>query len=413
LHPENPRYFLFRGKPTVLVTSAEHYGAVLNLDFNYRKYLSTLQSYGFNYTRIFTGVYWEVPGDFRITSNTLAPAPGRAVWPFDDAYLPRLRDFVAEAGRRGIVVEVTLFCPYYQDTMWKASPLYDPSIPRLEALSLKHPRLVAIQEDLTRRVVGALREFDNVFYEICNEPYTRDVPADWQAHIARVVAETDQTHLIAQNIANRSQKVTGANPLVSIFNFHYAHPPDAVAVNWDLRKPIGYDETGFDGQGDAPYRIQAWDFLLAGGALFNHLDYSFAVGHEDGTFAYPATQPGAGSHTLRRQLRFLKDFFHRLDFLRMAPDPDVTSAARVFSRAGKEYVLYVHHGRRVRDAKPPFQITPGPHATELRLNLPAGRWRAEWINPKTGRVEKRERFRHDQPVTSPPYHEDMVLHVRR
>jgi hypothetical protein len=25
LHPENPRY-LFRGKPTVLVTSGEHYG---------------------------------------------------------------------------------------------------------------------------------------------------------------------------------------------------------------------------------------------------------------------------------------------------------------------------------------------------------------------------------------------------
>ena len=26
LHPENPHYFLFRGKPTVLVTSGEHYG---------------------------------------------------------------------------------------------------------------------------------------------------------------------------------------------------------------------------------------------------------------------------------------------------------------------------------------------------------------------------------------------------
>jgi hypothetical protein len=28
LHPDNPRYFLWRGKPTVLITSAEHYGAV-------------------------------------------------------------------------------------------------------------------------------------------------------------------------------------------------------------------------------------------------------------------------------------------------------------------------------------------------------------------------------------------------
>jgi|GEM_PF-2540475 len=26
LHPDNPHYFLFQGKPTVLITSAEHYG---------------------------------------------------------------------------------------------------------------------------------------------------------------------------------------------------------------------------------------------------------------------------------------------------------------------------------------------------------------------------------------------------
>lgn len=42
LHPDNPRYFLFRGRPTVVVTSGEHYGAVLNLDFDFRRYLDTL-----------------------------------------------------------------------------------------------------------------------------------------------------------------------------------------------------------------------------------------------------------------------------------------------------------------------------------------------------------------------------------
>src|SRR5262245_31400099 len=33
LHPDNPHYFLFRSKLVVLITSGEHYGAVLNLDF--------------------------------------------------------------------------------------------------------------------------------------------------------------------------------------------------------------------------------------------------------------------------------------------------------------------------------------------------------------------------------------------
>ncbi|HYN01887.1 MAG TPA: hypothetical protein VE359_05550, partial [Vicinamibacteria bacterium] len=38
LHPENPSYLSFRGKATVLVGSGEHYGAVVNLDFDTRRY---------------------------------------------------------------------------------------------------------------------------------------------------------------------------------------------------------------------------------------------------------------------------------------------------------------------------------------------------------------------------------------
>ena len=34
LHPENPHYLIYQGNPTVLVTSAEHYGAVLNAAFD-------------------------------------------------------------------------------------------------------------------------------------------------------------------------------------------------------------------------------------------------------------------------------------------------------------------------------------------------------------------------------------------
>ena len=41
VHPENPRYFLWRGRPTVLVTGGEHYGSVINPDFDCRLYLAT------------------------------------------------------------------------------------------------------------------------------------------------------------------------------------------------------------------------------------------------------------------------------------------------------------------------------------------------------------------------------------
>src|SRR2546425_12602456 len=73
LLPANPHYFLFRGKPTVLITSGEHYGAVLNKAFDYVRYLDTLKSDRLNLTRTFSGVYREIPGNFNIRENTLAP----------------------------------------------------------------------------------------------------------------------------------------------------------------------------------------------------------------------------------------------------------------------------------------------------------------------------------------------------
>ena len=82
LHPENPRYFLWRGRATVLVASGEHYGSVMNQDFDYRKYLITIETAGLNHTRIFLGDYVERAGAFGIVDDTIAPAPGRLLVPW-------------------------------------------------------------------------------------------------------------------------------------------------------------------------------------------------------------------------------------------------------------------------------------------------------------------------------------------
>src|SRR6266849_10915162 len=71
-HPTNPRLAVFRGRPTLLVGSTEHYGAVLNPDFDYRRYLDTVAAACLNLIRLFTGAYVEKQGDFGIRLNTLA-----------------------------------------------------------------------------------------------------------------------------------------------------------------------------------------------------------------------------------------------------------------------------------------------------------------------------------------------------
>ncbi|MBT4820552.1 MAG: cellulase family glycosylhydrolase, partial [Lentisphaerae bacterium] len=324
LHPDNPHYFLFRGEPLILITSAEHYGAVLNLDFDYERYLETLARDGMNHTRTFVGAYCEPVGAFRIQRNTLAPAAGRFIAPWarsnqdgyanggnrfdlkrwDPSYFERLRGFVAKAGELGIVVEVNLFCPFYRDEMWELSPMNARNnvngignVPRERAYALDGEKgLLGVQEQMTRKVVSELKDCDNVFYETMNEPYQRAVPLDWELRIAQVVRETEAAlgvkHLMSRNVANGKARVHNPHPEFSILNFHYAWPPDAVTMNYGLARLIGDNETGFKGNGDFHYRREGWAFILAGGGLYNNLDYSFTVGHEDGTFEYPTTQPG-------------------------------------------------------------------------------------------------------------------------
>lgn len=437
LLPENPRYFRFRGKPAFLLTSGEHYGAILNGEFDYLPYLDELARHEFNQTRTFSGTYREVPGSFKIAENTLAPRAERYVAPWsrsetpgatdgghkfnldawNDAYFQRLDDFVTRAGKRGIVVELVLFCPFYDEELWTVNPLNIRNnvnevgaMPREEVYTLKHSKMVDRHEAFVRKVVTALKRHDNLYYEICNEPYFGGVTLDWQARIASVIVETERAlggprHLIAQNIANGRAKVDNPDPAVSLFNFHYAHPPDVIALNAGLNKAIGDDETGFRGNNDRPYRTEAWDFLIAGGGLYGNLDYSFTVTHPDGSAKVGPPTPGGGGPAFRKQMAILGAFLKRFDFTRMTPEDSVVVAgvpekatARVLAIRGKAYAIYLNGGSKA----------------DLLLDLPAGGYRADWIDTKTGEVVKTSDLDHPGgrvTLGSPAYVEDVALRV--
>lgn len=451
LHPENGHYFEWQGKPTILVTSGEHYGLLLNLDFDIPQYLSALEKDGLNHTRVFSGTYRELPGGHGIEDNTLAPAKGRYLSPwkrsdqpgyydggnkfdlkqYDPEYFRRLKELMTEAGKRGIVVELTLFCPLYTDGEWLASPFHaDNNIngignwPRDETMTLKHPELVEIQEDFVRKVVAELNEFGNLYYESCNEPYARKVPRDWEERIVQVLHEAEQKqpqqHLISMNIANGARKVENPPEGVSIFNFHYCTPPDVVEMNYQLNKVIGENETGFRGRHDFLYRSEGWDFLLAGGGLYNSLDYSFTIGHPTGDLkAFRA--PGGGSSELRSQLGVLKRFLEQFDFIRMHPDQRCVQKVsdglhwQAMSLPGEDYAIYVRVPIEKRPKKIEDSLRTGIQANMI-VQLPTGKYRAEWIDTLTGETLKSdewEQLSEGTELSSPKFDNDIAVRIRR
>lgn len=72
--PANPHYFYYNGKPVVLITSDHHYGAVIDKDFDFVKYLDYLADNGLNLTRIYPDWMFEPPDKY-IHGNPLGPAP--------------------------------------------------------------------------------------------------------------------------------------------------------------------------------------------------------------------------------------------------------------------------------------------------------------------------------------------------
>jgi hypothetical protein len=195
LHPQNAHYFEYKGEALILIASSEHYGAVINKKFDYKKYLSVLKKTGLNHTRIFLGDYVESKGAFCIETNTLNPdaesficpwrrsaEPGYALggnkfdldrW--DDDYFARLHDFMKTAEKNGIIVEAVLFFASYT---LEYSPLFYKNningvtpIKANQYMTLTSGNLLKRQEDYCRKLVRELNRYDNLIINVANEPW--------------------------------------------------------------------------------------------------------------------------------------------------------------------------------------------------------------------------------------------------
>jgi hypothetical protein len=193
------------------------------------------------------------------------------------------------------------------------------------------------------------------------------------------------------------------NPAVSVFNFHYAFPPTAVPLNYRWNKAIAFDET-HEGTVTRDRRREAWAFILSGGAVYNNLDWSFAL--DDPTGTGKVEQPGGryNGEELRKQLRVLKHFIESFDFIRMFPNSRIVqgvpagATAYALVQPGAAYAVYVLDGKQ----------------STFSLDVGSGKYRAEWLNPQTGAIDKTQELRHDGGqlnLESPSYVEDIALRL--
>jgi hypothetical protein len=487
LHPDNPRYFLFRGKPLVLIAAGEHYGSVINRPFDFERYLVDHAEKRQTMTRTFL-LYRELQSAKNPWSPCKPETPDYiAPWVRVDArdgaekealdglgkydldrwnpeFFERLHRFLGRASELGIAVELTLFSNSYNEKIFELNPLNAANnVQKIGAthwaryLTLKDPKLVERQIAFARKIVSdTAAKYDNVYYEICNEP-GGDWPPEstlaevdaWQAEIAAAVREemrrVGSVHLVAGSPAfsikpqvRQAFDTVAKSDLFDVINFH-SHPDNYLAGKRydlgrfmakdlvlttlgdfcaDLRaaapgKPFVLDEDNAasahkDEEAWTVDRKRAWATALSGGH-YDFIDFSITVGHETGT-------PESGAK-IRTWMKDLSTLVQSFDFVHAAPTRDWVgeTPAGVFvaslAQPGEDYVAYFADAREraVEKAGAPLRMT-------LSLHLPAGEYTRRFYSPISGVYSAEFALHGGEDVSKvevPAFTDDVVLRVTR
>ena len=108
-------------------------------------------------------------------------------------------------------------------------------------------------------------------------------------------------------------------------------------------------------------------------------------------------------------MKILHTFIRGFDFVKMKPlnsalKTPVGGGARayVLAEPNQAYAVYIA----------PAGAKSMPREVMVTLEVPEGKYKAQWLNPLTGKIEKRETVKGANgvvSVTSPPHEEDIAL----
>jgi hypothetical protein len=186
-------------------------------------------------------------------------------------------------------------------------------------------------------------------------------------------------------------------------------------TSYDLDKPIELNETAYypiwyEGDRVAASRVEAWEFIIGGGAGFNHLNGLFST-------INPAAKE-TGNEPVLQALQNLNHFMGTFDFTRMSRNPGFIQGhtadgtfVRGISEPGKQYAVYMHHSKNLYVK---YVVLPGDYQDDLQLDIPSGVYQADWTDPATGNPIGRIQFSHpggSLQITTPHYSVDLALRI--
>ncbi|MBI4474586.1 MAG: hypothetical protein HY646_18090, partial [Acidobacteria bacterium] len=413
VHPTNPRYFSDGTKTAdgslkaIYLTGAHTWNNLADMaredppsGFDFNAYLDFLDRHGHNFIRLWAwdSTLWNTRANGKLGKDFVhfvAPLPWLRTGPgqaldgkpkfnlaqFNLAYFERLRARVSAAGRRGIYVSVMLFEGWGlmhgnqgraapAGWAWRSHPFHpDNNVNAISAAvpgnanagrvhSLTNPTVNKLQAAYIRKVVDTVNDLDNVVYEVINEGGQRE----WDWWVVETIREHQRTkprqHAIgitghgAERVA--SMLASPADWISPGRNDGYAEDPPA----WDGKKVSLLDTDHVWGVGGNTAWV--WKSFLRGHNPLFMDPYDGAV---LGTPSDPRWEP------IRRALGHTRRLSEQINLAGLQPSIELASTGYCLANPGSAYLIY--------QPKPSEAFT---------VELKAGAYLYEWINPATGAV---------------------------
>jgi hypothetical protein len=468
----NPHYFFYKEKPLVLITSDQHYGAVIDLDFDYRKFLNYLANNEMNLTRIYPGAMFETPDKY-LEGNPLGPLAGRQLLPWaksgqtgansllaetgkpsfkydldrwNPEYFNRLKAFVELARKKDIIVELAFFNGMYE-VCWPLMAMYHENniqgVGKYEvkdcglftSFTLQNQDVIRYQKAYIEKLTTELNEFDNVIFDICDEPSLQGRPDGsciflpdstvvlWIKAMKDAFLETEKKlpkkHILGQTVQSLSPDFSAESWCEWLPTEYITSAQKALDINFKSNKPLMNVESNYFGISltKNPYdadavRLEGWWFMLSGGAGNINLNGEYYRGQETGG---PITQK-----QIVPQRKVLKEFMNSLDLINLSPFTGFSglhsdAICKSIAQPGEQYAFYLFHGAPESEWGSHFTAKPGNYQEKLSISaVPEGTYMVDWIDPVSGKVIQSEKINSngkDLALKTPNYSLDIALRI--
>ena len=276
---QDGRYLTYKGEKVTLVAYG-NYIMVADPDFNYKAFMDTIKKNHINMVRV-----WGMAQMGHLGYSPFAGSPGNFnLNGFSDTYFKRLKEFVDYAEQNGIIVQIALFDSWglkgtSEAHQWQVSP-YNRNNGGLfnSGAQVCSSSANQINEMYVRKFASELGNYNNVIYEVMNEPDQLNGCEDgWHSFIVSIL-DNELNKFKGSKIISANE-FGKSNSRVNIVSFH--HPESVESAIVSIEKPVIISDDGWgfscgdSGSGEEIIRAkQAISFC----AHYEHLDGSFEYG---------------------------------------------------------------------------------------------------------------------------------------